>query len=99
MRAIRQAPVAPIPAANGEKTSKKPYALTTVGMDCYSAVSVLRARLKKAQEKPSFGDHYQYFSEPAGMRVLAFAPKRRAVENGNGRLPGGTLVLLAGATP
>ena len=33
------------------------------------------------------------------MRALAFAPKRREVENRNGRLPGGTLVLLAAATP
>ena len=57
-------------------------------MDCYSAVSILRARLKKAQAKPSFRPHRQYFSEPAGMRALAFAPKRQVVENGNGRLPG-----------
>ena len=56
------------------------------------------ARLKKAQAKP-FRPHHQHFSEPTGMRVLAFAPERRVVENGNGRLPGGTLVLFAAATP
>ena len=34
-----------------------------------------------------------------GPSNYAFAPKRRVVENGNGRLPGGTLVLLAAAMP
>ena len=33
------------------------------------------------------------------MRALALVPKRRVVENGNGRLPDGTLVLSAAAMP
>ena len=49
---------------------------------------------QKAQAKPSFRTHHQNVSEPAGMRALAFAPKRRVVENGNGRLPEGTLVWV-----
>ena len=42
----------------------------------------------KAQAKPSFRPQSLRYSEPVGMRALAFAPKRRVVENGNGRLPG-----------
>ena len=61
-------------------------------MDCF-------LRLRKLGQSHHFGLTFNISVSLQEVRALAFAPKRRVVENGNGRLPGGTLVLFAAATP
>ena len=58
----------------------------------------MRARRNKAQAESPW-PHQLRLSEPTGMGALASRFQKAGGREGNGRRPGGTLVLSAAAMP